>query len=50
MSDHYATLGVPRDASAEDIKRAYRRKSSKAHPDKGGSQQAMQRVNAAYAG
>lgn len=50
MIDHYAELGVARDASPDDIKKAYRRKSSNAHPDKdGGSQEAMQRINAAYA-
>lgn len=32
-ADHYATLGVPRDATAEDIKRAYRRLARKNHPD-----------------
>ena len=34
MTDHYATLEVPRDASASDIKRAYRKLALKWHPDK----------------
>ncbi len=33
MNDYYADLGVARDASAEDIKRAYRRSARKLHPD-----------------
>lgn len=51
MTDHYETLGVPKDASPEDIKRAFRKQSSKHHPDKkqGGSHEAMAKVNAAYA-
>jgi hypothetical protein len=31
--DYYAVLGVPRDASAEDIKQAFRRLSAHWHPD-----------------
>ena len=31
--DYYKTLGVARDASAEDIKRAYRKLARKYHPD-----------------
>ena len=31
--DHYAVLGVPRDASAPDIRRAYRRVARRHHPD-----------------
>ena len=33
MSDHYATLGVARGASQEEIKRAYRRLAREHHPD-----------------
>jgi molecular chaperone DnaJ len=32
--DYYEVLGVGREASAEDIKRAYRRMALKCHPDK----------------
>jgi curved DNA-binding protein len=33
FKDYYETIGVPRDASPDDIKRAYRRLARKYHPD-----------------
>jgi curved DNA-binding protein CbpA len=46
--NHYETLGVARDATSEDIRRAARRASSAAHPDReGGSHEKMQAVNVA---
>jgi curved DNA-binding protein len=33
FKDYYQTLGVPRDAAQEDIKRAYRKLARKYHPD-----------------
>ena len=34
MQDHYETMGLARDASAEDVKRAFRTLAKKYHPDR----------------
>ncbi len=46
---HYDTLGVKKDATQEEIKRAYRRRAQRAHPDKpGGSQEQFLAVKKGY--
>lgn len=49
MTDHYATLGVPRTATADEIKRAFRKLASQHHPDKGGDTKKFQDIQEAYA-
>ncbi|CAK0811335.1 unnamed protein product, partial [Prorocentrum cordatum] len=46
--DPYATLNVRADASAEELRTAYRRAALSAHPDKGGSAEAFHGVAAAF--
>ena len=41
-------LGVDPKASKEEIKKAYKKKALKSHPDKGGSDEMFQRVADAY--
>jgi DnaJ-class molecular chaperone len=48
MSDHYQTLGVKRDASPDEIKKAYRKLASQHHPDKGGDKHKFQEIEQAY--
>jgi DnaJ-class molecular chaperone len=48
MPDHYAALGVARNASQDEIKRAFRKLASQHHPDKGGDTKKFQEIQAAY--
>lgn len=44
----YSLLDISQSASAEDIKRAYKKAALKHHPDKGGDEAHFQNIQAAY--
>jgi len=46
--DYYNTLGVNRNASPDEIKKAYRRLAGQHHPDKGGDTATFQKIQEAY--
>ena len=48
MTDHYTTLGVDKNASQEEIKKAYKTLANKHHPDKGGDQEKFKEISKAY--
>jgi molecular chaperone DnaJ len=49
MKDYYATLGVSKDASQDEIKKAFRKLAHEYHPDKkGGNESKFKEVNEAY--
>lgn len=52
FKDYYATLGVSRDAAAEDIKKAFRKLARKHHPDvakdKKSAEEKFKEINEAY--
>ncbi len=50
-SDYYTLLGVSKTASEDEIKKAYRKKSLKVHPDKNkhpSAQEAFKKLSQAY--
>ena len=50
MKDYYAILGVEKNASAEEIKKAFRKLASKYHPDKKeGDEAKFKEISEAYA-
>lgn len=48
MGDYYDILGVSRDATPDDIKKAYRKLAMKEHPDKGGDPERFKKISEAY--
>lgn len=48
MSDLYRRLGISRDASPDDIKKAYRDLARKNHPDKGGNAEEFKAIQEAH--
>jgi DnaJ-class molecular chaperone len=47
--DYYSTLGVPKGASEDEIKKAYRKLAMQHHPDRGGDSTQFQKIQEAYA-
>jgi len=48
MINYYQTLGIDRDATPDQVKRAYRKLASQHHPDKGGDKNKFQEIEQAY--
>lgn len=48
MTDYYQILGVNKDASDAELKKAYRTLAMQHHPDRGGDAEQFQKLNDAY--
>lgn len=48
MKDYYTILGILKNATSEEIKRAYYKLAHQHHPDKGGDEKNFKEINEAY--
>ncbi len=48
MEDYYKILGISKNASKDEIKKAYRKLAHKHHPDKGGDEKTFKKISEAY--
>ena len=46
--EYYDLLGVDPSCSEDELKRAYKKRSLKMHPDRGGSEEEFKQLNEAY--
>ena len=46
--EYYNLLGVSRDAEDQEIKKAFRKKAMKEHPDRGGDAEKFKKISEAY--
>lgn len=44
----YDILGIPKNVSQDDIRKAYKKKAIKTHPDKGGNEEEFKKLTEAY--
>lgn len=45
---YYEVLGVPKTATGDEVKKAFRKAALKAHPDKGGDPEVFKEMTVAY--
>jgi len=48
MKDYYEILGIKKDASGEEVKRAFHKLAHQHHPNKGGDESKFKEINEAY--
>ena len=43
--DYYSILGINKNASPQEVKKAYKKACMKHHPDRGGSEEHFKKIN-----